>query len=316
MRFQRIPSTYLLTLLLLSTRCLAGEFFPSEARRQAFLRALERQDKSYDPNERMLRAPFSSPGYHTTLRGGSVHRTRETLEYAVALLDSGEPERLKRAEAILRRVIGLQDQDPNSRAYGIWSWFLEEPLDKMWPPDWNRADFCGTQLLQVAIDHADRLPSDLRQQVKDSILHAARSIVRRNVGPGYTNIALLGTYVTLVVGERFEVSDLLNYGRQHLRRFHEYTKEKGSFSEYNSPTYTCVAIEEISRMMQHVRAAESQKPLQELNEFAWHHVARRFHPPTRQWSGPPSRAYSTFLRTSTLASTWREAVRSLFTPRP
>jgi len=227
---------YLLTLLL-STQCLAAEFFPSEARRQAFLRALEQQDKNYDPNERMLRAPFSSPGYHTTLRGGTVHRPRETLECAVALLDSGAPERLKHAEAILRRVIALQDQDPNSRTYGIWPWFLEEALNHMSPPDWNRADFCGTQLLQVTLDHLDRLPADLRQQVKDSILHAARSIVRRNVGPGYTNIALMGTYVTLVAGERFGVPDLLDYGKQRLRRFHDYTKEKGSFSEYNSPGY-------------------------------------------------------------------------------
>ena len=59
-------------------------------------------------------------------------------------------------------------------------------------PDWNWADFCGTQLLQVAIDHKDRLPADLQQQVKDSILYAGRAIKRRNVGPGYTNIAVMG----------------------------------------------------------------------------------------------------------------------------
>jgi hypothetical protein len=273
----------------------------TEARRQAFLQALKDQDDNYDPAAQMLRAPFSSPGYHTTLAGGVVHRTRESLEYAVALLDSGESERLKRAEAVLRRVIALQDQDPNSRMYGIWPWFLQEPLDRMSPPDWNWADFCGTQLLQVAIDHVDRLPADLQQEVRDSILHAARSIRRRNVEPGYTNIALMGTYVTLVAGERLDVPELLDYGRQRLRRFWEYTQEKGSFSEYNSPTYTCVAIEEISRMVRHVRDAESRKLLADLNSFAWEHVARRFHPPTRQWAGPHSRAYSTFLQPATLA---------------
>ena len=80
---------------------------------------------------------------------------------------SSEPylaDRLKRAEKILRTVISLQDRNPDSRTYGIWSWFAEEPLDKMSPPDWNWADFCGTQLLQVAIDHKDRLPADLPLQ--------------------------------------------------------------------------------------------------------------------------------------------------------
>jgi hypothetical protein len=290
---------------MLSAQCLAADFFPTEVRRQAFLRALEKQDQSYDPSVQMLRTPYSSPGYHTTLTGGFVHGTRNTLDYAVALLDSGDADRLKRAEQVLRRVIALQDQDPNSQTYGIWSWFLEEPLNRMSPPDWNWADFCGTQLLQVAIDHTDRLSPDLQPKVKDSILHAARSIVRRNVGPSYTNIALMGTYVTLVAGERFEVPELSDYGRQRLRRFYDYTREKGSFTEYNSPTYTLVAIEEISRMMQHVRDTESQRLLKELNAFAWRHVARRFHPATKQWAGPHSRCYSTFLRPGVLAAIQR-----------
>ena len=101
------------------------------------LRALQPLDQKYDPAEQMLRQPFSSPGYHTTLHGGWVHPTRDALQYAVALLDTGEPERLTRAEAILRRVVALQDTDPTSKTYGIWSWFMEEPLPKMSPPDWN-----------------------------------------------------------------------------------------------------------------------------------------------------------------------------------
>ncbi len=300
MRDLRIPPACLLTLML-SGPCLAANLFPSGDHRQAFLRALDREDAQYDPAQQMLRGEFSSPGYHTTLTGGTVHRTRESLEYAVALLDSDEPERLKRAEAILRRVIALQDQDPNSSTYGIWPWFLEEPLSRMSPPDWNWADFCGVQLLQVAIDHIDRLPEDLQQKVKDSILHAARSIQRRDVGPAYTNIALMGTYVTLVAGERLDVRDLFTYGKQRLQKFYDYTEEMGSFTEYNSPTYTCVAIEEISRMIRHVRDKDSQDLLTSLNRFAWYHVACRFHAQSKQWSGPHSRSYSTLLRPETLA---------------
>ncbi|MBN2315562.1 MAG: hypothetical protein JXM79_16660, partial [Sedimentisphaerales bacterium] len=202
---------------------------------------------------------------------------------------------------ILRRVIALQDQDPNSRTYGIWSWFMEEPLDQMSPPDWNWADFCGAQLLQVAIDHMDRLPEDLQQKVTESILHAGRAIQRRNVGPGYTNIAIMGAYVTLVAGELFNNAELADYGKARLKRFHEHTFRQGSFSEYNSPTYSVVAINELTRMLRHVKDDESQKLLHELNRFAWSHVARHFHPPSRQWAGPHSRCYATLLRDSTLA---------------
>ncbi len=281
--------------------CRSADLFVSQQQKDAFLKVLAGKDPQYDPAEKMIRRPFSSPGYHTTLKGGYVHPTRDSLEYAVALLDSGEPGRAQRAQDILRRVISLQDQDPNSRTYGIWSWFLEEPLDKMSPPDWNWADFCGTQLLQVALDHMHRLPPDMQQQSKDSILHAAYSIKRRNVGPGYTNIAVMGTYVTLVAGELFEVQDLKDYSKARLKRFYDHTLKQGSFSEYNSPTYSIVAVKELTRMLHHVRDPDSQKLLQELNRLAWYHVARHFHPPTRQWSGPHSRCYSTLLRSSTLA---------------
>ena len=297
--------THLIMISLLSwyipTFCSAVELFSSQQQKEAFLKALSKQDERYDPAERMIRRPFSSPGYHTTLKGGFVHPTRDSLGYAVALLDSGQTDRLERAEQILRRVIALQDQDPISRTYGIWSWFAEEPLDKMSPPDWNWADFCGAQLLQVAIDHMDRLPADLQQQIRESILHAGRAIKRRNVGPGYTNIAIMGAYVTLVAGELFENAELADYGKDRLKRFYDHTFKHGSFSEYNSPTYSVVAIKEVSRLIRHVKDAESQQLLQELNHFAWRHVARRFHPPTRQWAGPHSRCYATLLRDSTLA---------------
>ncbi len=277
------------------------ELFSSQQQKDAFLKTLSRQDERYDPAERMIRRPFSSPGYHTTLKGGYVHPTRDSLNYAVALLDSGQPDRLERAELILRRVIALQDQDPDRRTYGIWSWFMEEPLDKMSPPDWNWADFCGAQLLQVAIDHMDRLPEDLQRQVAESILHAGRAIKRRNVGPGYTNIAVMGAYVTLVAGELFGNAELAEYGKARLKRFHEHTFRQGSFSEYNSPTYSVVAIQELTRLLRHVKDAESQRLLYELNRFAWSHAARHFHPPSRQWAGPHSRCYATLLRDSTLA---------------
>ena len=74
MRDWRIP---LMGLLMLATAglCPAADRFSNPERRQAFLRALARVDAQYDPAQQMVQAEFSSPGYHTTLTGGTVHRT-------------------------------------------------------------------------------------------------------------------------------------------------------------------------------------------------------------------------------------------------
>jgi hypothetical protein len=305
MHSYRISPTLLILLSLTCAILLSSGAEPSlfitEAQRQGFMRALTKRDRDYDPAECMIKRKFSSPGYHTTLKDGMVHPTRDSLQYAIACLDAGDERRLRRAEDILLKVTALQDKDPKNRTYGIWSWFLEEPLSKMSPPDWNWADFCGALLLQAALDHADRLAPQVRKEVKDSIIRACHSIKRRNVGPGYTNIALMSTYVSLVAGELFEMDELVDYGKARLRRFHEYSVSQGSFSEYNSPTYNVVAIEEISRMLLHVKDKESLELLRKLKHFAWKHVALRFHPPSGQWAGPQSRSYSSFIRRGTLA---------------
>lgn len=269
-----------------------------EWQRDSLRLVLKEYESRYDASEQMVRSGASKVGYHTTIRGGTVHPTRTSLAYAVALLDSGEEQALRRAVAILRRVIALQDQDPQSRTYGIWSWYLEEPLEKMSPPDWNWADFCGVQLLAAYRDHRHRLPDDLTELLKTSIIHAARSIQRRNVGPHYTNIAMMGTYVTLVTAETFGLSDLLRYAKERGRRVHEFVTHHGSFNEYNSPTYSVVAVKELSRLLMDARDEETRRLMTEVHDLAWKHIARHFHPPTHQWAGPHSRCYRTDLRRS------------------
>jgi hypothetical protein len=268
---------------------------PHTAAVERLQQALAPLHARYDPKEQMLREPFSSPGYHTALKGGYIHSTRSSLNYAVALLDTGDAALRSRAEAILTRVIGLQDQDPASKTYGIWSWFLEEPLDKMSPPDWNWADFCGTALLQVAVYHSNDVSPEVLKKVKTAVEHAAASIRKRNVGPGYTNIAIMGTYVTLVAGELFGLADLRDYALERWRRFYEYTMKNGGFSEYNSPTYTIVALKELARLRQHARSPEALRLTEEIYRMAWKDIAAHFHAPTRQWAGPHSRCYQTLL---------------------
>ena len=263
--------------------------------RAELMKSLEGQHKQYDEAEKMLKKPFSSPGYHTTLKGGDVHPTRDAIAYAATLLDTGDKVLQSRAEEILRRVIALQDQKPDSKTYGIWSWFMEEPLDKMAPPDWNWADFNGVQLLHVAINHRERLPAELQKMIDESIVHAARSIQRRDVKPGYTNIAIMGTYVTLIAADLYNLPDLREYAMMRLKRFADYTGHHGGFTEYNSPTYTTVALDELARLKMHARGEEAQRMAGELYDIAWQEIAQHYHVPSGQWAGPHSRAYSTLL---------------------
>jgi len=271
-----------------------GEFLGKvDFDQEQFARTLEGRHRSYDPEERMIYQPYSTGSYryHTAYKGNVVHPTRGSFDYAIDCLDSGVPELIQRGVDILDRMVDLQDTDRESRTFGIWSYYLEEPLDKMDAPDFNWADFCGVQLLQAELRHKDKLPVEVEKRVRQAILNACFSIRRRNVGPGYTNIALMSTYVVLVAGRLFSDEGLMEYGRERLDRFHKYTLRHGCFTEFNSPTYTMVALRELGRMLRDVNDEDCMEKIADLYRLAWTHIGRHFHQPTRQWAGPQSRAY-------------------------
>ena len=253
-------------------------------------------EADYSPEAQMVGRRLKSAGYHTALADGTrVHGTRQSLDYALALLASGQPPHVERACAVVRKVLTLQDTDPLSRTYGIWPYFLEEPLSRMAPPDWNWADFCGALLAMMLHGHADKLPADLAADMRASLGHAAWSVFRRNVGPGYTNIAVMGAGVTLAAGEILGSPRLADYGRRRLAAFCRHTQHHGGFNEYNSPCYTVVALHECERILQLVRDPVAREDAEAIRRLAWATIAEHFHPATGQWAGPHSRAYSDLL---------------------
>ncbi len=260
------------------------------------LEALAPLDALYDDLSSMLSGAVGEIRYHTRLRTGAcVHPTRESVEYAAALFETGVDWRIWRAADILRTVVNLQDTNESSPTYGIWSWFLEEPLEAMSPPDWNWADFIGAQLAQILCRSAEYLDFSLRSAVELALRHAAKSIMRRDVTMRYTNIAIMGTYVTVMAGTILEDPCLLEYGRNRLRKFQAFTEEWGGFPEYNSPTYTVVALAELSRMLRDFTDEDDRDIVRDLHDRAWREIAVHWHPFSGQWSGPHSRSYQTIL---------------------
>ncbi|WP_151735553.1 hypothetical protein [Paenibacillus tengchongensis] len=264
--------------------------------RAMLIRKMEAYEARYNPELHLLRSPFSSPGYHTTIREAEfIHSTRDSLSYALGLLDTGLACYEQRAFDVIAKVVSLQDTDRSHDTFGIWSWFYEEPLAQMSPPDWNWADFCGSRLVQALARHGQRLPEPLREAVIQVVDNACEAIIKRNVGPDYTNIAIIGALVTRIAGEQLGREDFAAYGLQRLQRLYDYTRERGAFQEYNSPVYTYIAILELSKLRAETADPAVKELCNELLELTWGTVAGHYHPATGQWSGPHARCYETLL---------------------
>lgn len=258
---------------------------------KAFNEKLEECHKKFDPNKQLIKDKSNYRDYHSSLMSNVVHPVLPNLEYAVALLYTKETKYKERGMFIISTVLELQDIDESSPTYGIWPRYLEEPLENMKAPDWNWADFVGKSLLHLLIDLRDSLPDTMIRRIEAALEHAVKSIIKRNMGPDYTNINLMGAYVTIKAGELLKNKMFFNYGKNRLKKELEYVRANGGITEYNSPDYIMIDIEEVGRILKYVIDSECRNMALELNDVIWKCIAFHFHPTTQQLSAPHSRCY-------------------------
>ena len=270
---------------------------PSE--KQTLNQSLKRSHERYDPEGKMITATLHGYNYHTDAESGVFHDIRSSFWYAASLLDLGDKQYTQRAFDVIEKTISLQDQNPDSKSYGVWPYYMEEPLaTKKTPIDYNWADFNAVTLLDVWMGHQDEIPEALKPIIKNSIILAAKAVQKRNCQPGYTNIAIMGTYVTYTVSHLFNLPEMQEYAQNRMKKFYDYTLDKGGFSEYNSPTYTMVALDELYHMKMHIMEPSAKQMIDSLYSIGWEIIARHYHQPTGQWAGPHSRSYGTLIGSS------------------
>ncbi|MBQ8718461.1 MAG: hypothetical protein IJY66_04280, partial [Clostridia bacterium] len=149
---------------------------------------------------------------------------------------------------------------------------------------------------------SDKLTDDIKIRMKDSVCHACRAIIKRDVQPNYTNISVMGAYVTLFAGELFGMVDFFNYGKKRLQKLHQYNMSHGNFSEFNSPTYTFICLEDLSHLEADIQDEECKRLAHELSDLAWETVALHYHAASGQLAGPHDRAYAMMIGNGTKLS--------------
>ena len=107
--------------------------------KELFMNKIREMDARFDESYGLLAeelAPWNmgGGGYHTRI-SGKVHGTAVPAAFAEYVYAMYAEEFYPHAERVLWKLCEIQDQDPESRTYGLWSYYAEEPCDKMIAPD-------------------------------------------------------------------------------------------------------------------------------------------------------------------------------------
>ena len=239
-------------------------------------------DERFDPVTNLL---AGKPKH----RGGVV---RESIYYAFTLLLTGDPDDRTRAQQVIKAVLAEQDTRENSVWRGAFLWTADLNWETVKNPDLNSAAFVGTGLAEiVALDRKKPcLDDDVRKAVDAAGKLAVEEVIRRNVDPGYTNIALLSTALTSAGAKYWSVPGADKWADDELSIVLK-RADDGAVYEYDSPTYSAVDLSGAYMIRQFAYSDAFAAKGDQIINHLWKELSLAYHAPSYQLAGPYNRAY-------------------------
>ena len=215
------------------------------------------------------------------------HAIRESLWYALGLLNEVDPEAHRRACRIVRRGIATQEIDPSNRWYGVMKTSWEEETYS----DINGVAFNGATFAGIYHHYRDRLDPVTEEQVRSALGRSLEAIRRRDDPVGHMNMALSSSLSLIIGGQDLGNEELRILGEKKLFGWIEYTNLAGGPRDYNNLASGGIALSSLAEIANFAKEPEVRLRARASEARLWLHLATHFHPATHQLAGPHSRAY-------------------------
>lgn len=228
---------------------------------------------------------------------GPVHQIRQSVWYALGLLQRNAPGDEARARRIFDVVLRQQIHAPGWRWNGTFYRYPEEPAVPVtarefgeYDPNWRQ--FVGTSLALALEEFPDRLPAALRVRLLEAVVAAAAGEVNEpRIEPFHTNVALMNAFLVSYAGVKGNRPDLVAEGGRLLDDLAARIDEHGTVWEYNSPTYYGVDIFALALWRKHGPSERMRGLGARWEAELWRETARYYHAGMRNLCGPFDRAY-------------------------
>jgi hypothetical protein len=225
------------------------------------------------------------PATNMIVNESGLHSVRDTMNQAAGLVSRGGPEDLELAGKMIDAVIQCQERRPDAANYGNFLWYKENGAVE----DLNGVSFTLGTMIPMMIRHGDRFDEGLRQRILASIRLGLDATKRLDVSPGYTNIVMFDIQNTCLGGELLGDKEIIARGQQKLIEWMALTDQFGIPMEYNSPSYTGLAIDILGNLSKSSKDRDTRVRARTALARIGLSAALHVHPSTGLWAGPHSR---------------------------
>lgn len=243
-----------------------------------------------------LNAPFALPpdfnprAYYlpATTDTGSLDSPRGAAALAEGLLAQGSPESIRIAEEILAAILEAQEIRSGAAHRGNFLWMFDGEAVS----DLNSVEFTLRSLIPMMIAHGDRLSAATQERVLEAIRLGLEEIASMNVAITYTNVATMDCMNTILGGELLNDAAIAARGYARLKELERETLSYGTFCEFNTPTYTRVTHDALTRLARYTKQEEAAIRGRALRARLALTAALHVHPFTGRWAGPHGRGHT------------------------
>lgn len=227
---------------------------------------------------------------------GNFHVTRDAARLVRRLVENGTDEDLERAVPILNAVLSCQERDSSNPHFGNFYWMAEDSE----VVDLNAVSFTLAEIIPLLLDSRERLSraavlsgegTALIRRVEDSVRIALDAVVRLDVLVGYTNIAMFDIANCMLGGELLQDRALSTRATAKLEEWISHTNRAGHPLEFNSPTYTPIALRTLDGIAQRYADSSIGVLAKVMSTRIALSVALHLHRETGRWAGPHGRSY-------------------------
>lgn len=210
--------------------------------------------------------------------------SRDIFAYALFLCENKQ--HLDRLGKLFETAKLMQDRNINSRGYGNfkWSWQNAGVMD------FNAVEFCMSHATILWKDYRQLLTPAQQELLKEIMEYSAKSCMNHRVRVSYTNIFIMNFVNLILLGELFDMEDVLKEGHVRLNEFMAFTAVNG-IAEYSSPNYAGIDIICLSNLYKHTSNDEVKKKAEKLLKLFWAEAIANTFPPANRYAGAHSRDY-------------------------